>query len=78
MFTPTSTVILSKPHHQPLSLFLLRVSSIALHSYSNSYSYTLPDEILVDELLSSSCFRFWRTGGDKYCVLPEEDEDFQV
>ena len=38
----------------------------------------LLDEALVDELLASSTFRFWRTGADNHCVLPEEDEEFDV
>ena len=38
----------------------------------------LLDEALVDELLSSSTFRFWRTGADNHCILPEEDEEFDV
>ena len=43
-------VILSKPHHHPLSPFLLRVRGTV------TLIATLPDKALVDELLSSSYF----------------------
>ena len=32
----------------------------------------------MDELLSSSTYRFWRTGADNHCILLEEDEEFDV
>ena len=40
--------------------------------------YYYSDETLINELQSQSFLRFWRTGADIHCVLPEEDDEFNV
>ena len=52
-----------------------------LYSMVCVYYYTIPyysDETLINELQSQSSLRFWRTGADIHCVLPEEDDEFNV